>query len=189
MMTRKVRITAKQIGALCLVVLLIFINSFMVNFIWESLHGVFLYEDHDLNAMKYVQMVSYVSLIDGFLILGIYLFVAALWRDVTWIQKMNVKQIYTVLIAGLLLAAAIEYRKVFVTRTWSYNKSMPTFFGLGLSPLLQLGMTGLWAFWLSGRVLYQREKPKEEREVNSEFIERLCKKGCVDGEHNNGRSA
>ena len=150
---------SKQIVEFCLVFLLIFICSYMVNFIWESLHAVFLYEDYDFNAMKYVPMVSYVSLIDGFLILGIYLFVAALWRDVAWIQEMNGKQICTVLIAGLLLAAAIEYRKVFVTRTWSYNRLMPTFFGLGLSPLLQLSMTGLWAFWLSGRVLYQREKP------------------------------
>ena len=132
----------------------------MVNFIWESLHGVFLYEDHDFNAMKYVPMVSYVSFIDGFLILGIYLFVAALWRDAAWIQEMIGKQICTVLIAELLLAAAIEYRKVIVTKAWSYNRHMPTFFGIGLSPLLQLSMTGLWSFWLSGRVPYQREKPE-----------------------------
>ena len=26
----------------------------MVNSAWESLHAVFLYEDHDFNAMKYV---------------------------------------------------------------------------------------------------------------------------------------
>ncbi len=147
----KFRIDSKQTGELFLVVLLIFINSYMANFTWESLHGVFLYTDHDFNAMKYVPMVSYVSLIDGFLVLGIYLFVAALWRDVIWIQEMNRKQIFTVLIAGLLLAAAIEYRKVILTGAWSYNRHMPTFFGLGLSPLLQLSMTGLWAFWSVGK--------------------------------------
>ena len=156
----KFRINSKHGGELFLVVLLIFINSYMVNFIWESLHGVFLSADLDFNAMKYVPLVSYVSLIDGFFVLGIYLFVAALWRDVTWIQEMNRKQICTVLIAGLLLAAAIEYRKVIVTGAWSYGRLMPTFFGLGLSPLLQLSVTGLWAFWLSGRVLHQREKPE-----------------------------
>jgi hypothetical protein len=150
----------KKIAEVGLVLISIFILSYMVNFVWESLHAVFLYEDHDFNAMKYVLMVSYVSLIDGFLILGIYLFVAALWGDVAWIQQMNGKQICTVLIAGLLLAASIEYKEVFVTRTWSYNRLMPTIFGLGLSPLLQLSSTGLWAFWLSGRVLYQREKPE-----------------------------
>lgn len=103
----------KKIAEVALVLISIFIFSYMVNFIWESLHAVFLYEDHDFNAMKYVPMVSYVSLIDGLLVLGIYLFVAALWWDVAWIQEMNWKQICTVLIAGLLLAAAIEYRKVF----------------------------------------------------------------------------
>ena len=150
----------KKIAEVCLVFISIFIFAYMVNFIWESLHAVFLYEGHDFNAMEYVLMVSYVSLIDGFLVLGIYLFVAALWRDAAWIREMNGKQICTVLIAGLLLAAAIEYRKVIVTGAWSYSRLMPTFFGLGLSPLLQVSMTGLWAFWLSGRVLYQREKPE-----------------------------
>ena len=149
----------KKIAEAGLVLISIFIFSYMVNFIWEALHAVFLYEGHDFNAMKYVVMVSYVSLMDGFLVVGIYIFVAVLWRDVAWIREMNRKQICTVLLAGLLLAAAIEYSKVFVTRTWSYNRLMPTIFGLGLSPLLQLSSTGLWTFWLSGRVLYQRNKP------------------------------
>ena len=159
-MTPKLRMNSRQIGEFCLIFLLVFISSYMVNFIWESLHGVFLYKDHDFNARKYVLMVCYVSLIDGFLILGMYLLVAVLWRDVAWIRKMNGRQIGTVLVAGLVLAASIEYRKVIVTQAWSYNRHMPTVFGLGLSPLLQLSMTGLWAFWLSGRVLCQREKPE-----------------------------
>ena len=92
--------------------------------------------------------------------MGIYLFVAALYMDVAWIREMNGKKICAVLISGLLLVAAMEYRKVIITKTWSYNRHMPTIFGLGLSPLLQLSMTGLWAFWLSGRVLYQRDKPE-----------------------------
>jgi len=149
----------KKIAEATLVLISVFIFSYMVNFIWEALHAVFLYEGHDFNAMKYVVMVSYVSLMDGFLVVGIYIFVAVLWRDVAWIREMNRKQICTVLLAGLLLAGAIEYSKVFVTRTWSYNRLMPTIFGLGLSPLLQLSSTGLWTFWLSGRVLYQRNKP------------------------------
>ena len=150
----------KKIAEAGLVLISIFIFSYMVNFIWESLHAVLLYKDHDFNAMKYVRMISYVSAIDGFLILGIYLFMAALWRDMAWIRKMNGKQICTVLITGLLMAAAIEYERVFVARTWSYNRLMPTIFGLGLSPLLQLSTTGLWAFWLSGSVLYRKEKPE-----------------------------
>jgi hypothetical protein len=148
------------VGKLALVFVLIFIFSCMANFVWESLHAVYLYEGHDFSAKKYVLMVSYVSAIDGFLILGIYLFIAALWRDMVWIRQMNTKQICTVLIAGLLMAAAIEYRRVFVTKTWSYNRLMPTLFGLGLSPLFQLSATGLWAFWLTGRVMYRKRSRK-----------------------------
>jgi hypothetical protein len=141
------------------VLALVFLLSYVANFVWESLHAAFLYKDHDFNAKKYVLMVSYVSAMDGFLILGIYLFVAALWRDTAWIRNMNVKQISTALITGLLVASAIEYRRVFVTMTWSYDQLMPTIFGLGISPLLQLSVTGLLTFWLSGRIMYQREKP------------------------------
>jgi hypothetical protein len=145
----------------CLFVLVsVFLSSYLFNFVWESLHAVFLYEGHDFNAKIYVLMVSYVSAIDGFLILGIYLFVAALWRDMAWIRNMNAKQISMVLITGLMVAGAIEYRRVFVAKTWSYTQLMPTIFGLGVSPLLQLSLTGLLAFWLSGRVMYQTEEPK-----------------------------
>lgn len=139
--------------------------SYLVNFVWESLHAVFLYADHDFTARKYVLMVSYVSTVDGFLILGIYLFVAVLWRDMAWIRNMSAKQISTVLVVGLMVAGAVEYRRVFVTRTWSYNQFMPTIVGLGISPLLQLSLTGLLAFWLSGRLMYQKEKQeRQERE-------------------------
>ena len=81
-----------------LVLFLIFLFSYVVNFVWESWHAVFLYEDHDFNAKKYVLMVSYVSAMDGLLILGIYLFAVALWRDMSWIRKMTAKQICATLI-------------------------------------------------------------------------------------------
>jgi hypothetical protein len=139
-------------GAVVLV--LVFFFSFILNFVWESLHAVFLYEGHDFNAKKYVLMVCYVSAIDGILILGIYLFIAVLWRNILWLQKMSAKHICVVLITGLLLAAVIEYRKVFITKTWSYNQLMPTVLGLGVSPLIQLGITGLLAVWLSKRVSF-----------------------------------
>jgi len=139
-----------------LVLVLVFLFSYMLNFVWESLHAVFLYAGHDFSAKKYVLMVSYVSAIDGLLVLGIYLFVAALWRDMLWIQKMNAKHICALLVTGLLLAAAIEHERVFVMKTWSYNQLMPTVFGLGVSPLAQLCCTGLLAVWLSKRVSFGR---------------------------------
>jgi len=66
---------------------------------------------------------------------------------------MNKVQVGTVVITGLMLAAAIEYRKVVVLKAWSYTPLMLTIFGIGISPLLQLSITGLVSFWLTKRIL------------------------------------
>ncbi len=147
----------KKVTEVLLVFLFIFAISYLLNFIWESFHSAFLYEGMDFAAGKYVLMVSYVSAIDGSLILGIYLFVSFLWRDIFWLRKMKGKHWYTVFIAGLAIAAVIEYRRVFITMTWRYNQFMPTIFGIGLSPLFQLSITGVTTFWLTRRIFKGKE--------------------------------
>jgi hypothetical protein len=135
-----------------LLVFSLFAISFLLNFVWESFHSAFLYEGMDFAAKKYVLMVSYVSAVDGSLILGIYLFVSFLWWDIFWLRKMNRKHGYSTFIAGIAIAAVIEYRRVFITMSWSYNQFMPTIFGIGLSPLFQLSITGVATFWLTRRI-------------------------------------
>jgi uncharacterized membrane protein len=136
----------------------IFVFSFFLNYVWESYHAVFLYEKHNFRAEKYVQMLTYVSVVDSFLIGGIYLFIAALWKDLFWLLAMDRKHIWTACVSGVVLAAFIEYRKVFILKIWSYTALMPTLFGIGISPLVQLPATGLLAFWLTRKLLYQKEK-------------------------------
>lgn len=131
----------------------VFVIAFLLNYVWESYHSVYLYEGHDFDSEKYVRMVTYVSIVDSALILGIYLIISVLWKNVLWLQKMNRRQVWTAAAAGLAIAAAIEYRKVFVLKTWSYTPLMPTVFGLGVSPLFQLSVTGLVSFWLTKRML------------------------------------
>ncbi len=136
-----------------LTLLWIFAFAFLLNYLWESYHAVYLYAAHDFNAEKYVRMLSYVSAVDGSLILAIYLFLSLLWKDMLWLRKMNRRQAGVAFAAGLSIAAAIEYRKVFVLKTWSYTPLMPTVLGIGVSPLLQLSVTGLMSFWLTRRIL------------------------------------
>jgi hypothetical protein len=131
----------------------VFASAFLLNYVWESYHAVHLYEGHDFNAEKYVHMLTYVSIVDGALILGIYLIISVLWKNVFWLQTMNRGQVWTTVAAGVAIAAAIEYRKVFVLKTWSYAPLMPTVFGIGISPLFQLSVTGLASFWLTKRML------------------------------------
>lgn len=146
----------RNIGETGLVLASVFLLSYVLNYVWESLHAVFLYEAHDFPARKYVRMVSYVSAVDGALVTGLYLFTGALWRDLRWLRSMNRRQAYALFICGMIVAAAIEYQRVYVSKTWGYGPLMPTVFGIGISPLVQLSVTGLLAFWLTRRLLYQR---------------------------------
>lgn len=136
---------------------LIFLFSFLLNYIWESVHEAFLYEDHSFNAEKYITMMLYVSTVDASVILTIYLGVSALWKDILWFQKPKRMQVYASSLAGLSVAAVIEYWNVMVKKEWSYTPLMPTILGIGVSPLLQLSVTGLMALWLTRKVLYQKK--------------------------------
>lgn len=144
----------KKISEGALVLGLIFAASYFLNFVWESLHSVFLYAGHDFNAKRYVIMVTIASGADGALILGIYLMVSLLWRDMLWLRRFNKQQAFASTILGFAIAAAIEYRHVIVMKTWNYSPFMPTLFGIGISPLFQLSITGLLGFCFTKRLMY-----------------------------------
>ena len=141
---------------------LIFVVSFMLNYIWESVHEAFLYKAFKCIADKYIVMMLIASVPDALMILGIYLLVAALWKDILWLQKMKKNQVYTACLAGLVFAAAIEYWNVLANKNWSYTIYMPTIFGIGISPLVQLSATGLLTFWVVRKILYQKVTCEDE---------------------------
>ena len=136
--------------------LFIFIFSYALNFLWESFHAVALYAKHNFQSQRYVPMVSYVATVDGFLILGIYFFVAALWRNFFWLKDMKKRQILASIFAGIAISGVIEYERVFVSKAWAYNQFMPSIFGIGVSPLLQLSTTAVIAFLVTRAILYQK---------------------------------
>jgi len=148
---RKKKTNAPHLG---LIAIVIFLSSYVLNFVWESFHAAFLYTCCNFAPTKYVRVMSYASTMDGLLILGIYVIVSVLWKDLKWIKKMDKKQVWTFVIIGLLIAAIIEYKAVFIFQQWSYSSLMPTIFGIGLSPLVQLSTTGVLVLLLTRRLLY-----------------------------------
>ena len=120
----------------------LFCMGFLTNFLWEGLHGVYLYRDHNMPAVQYVPMLVYVSIMDGLLIVGLYLW-TSLWHvDLFWPSKTGGKPFLLFVISALSLAVYIEYRAVYMLEKWSYLPEMPTLFGIGISPLIQLAVTG-----------------------------------------------
>ena len=111
------------------IVFFLFSFSFLLNFFWEALHAVYLYQHHDFDATTYVPMLFYVSSMDSLMVSFF-------------------------LILSLVVGFIIEYRAIFYTHRWLYRKTMPTIFGVGLSPLLQLSVTGILAVWLTREILF-----------------------------------
>lgn len=130
----------------------IFLFSFLLNFLWESLHGFSLYTDHIINSDKYVRMMIYMSFMDALTILAMYLVCAFFFKDVLWLKKLQRRRGVVFFIVGLIVAMAVEYWAVYVTHEWYYDDKMPVIFGIGLSPLLQLSVTGLLSLWVIQRL-------------------------------------
>ena len=148
-------LSSKGLSEFSLTIGLTLAFSYLFNFVWESIHSIWLYGDHDFSADPYVRMICYASGVDAFLVLGIFFFISLAWRDAFWMKKMNSMHVLIILLSGALVSGIIEYRAVYVLKEWSYGPNMPIIFGVGLSPLVQISVTGLLALWLTGRLLYQ----------------------------------
>ncbi|MDZ7696394.1 MAG: hypothetical protein U5R49_05500 [Deltaproteobacteria bacterium] len=71
-----------------------------------------------------------------------------------WIKIFTKRQLFVFAGIGILVAAVIEILSVFYYQRWVYKELMPTTFGIGISPLIQLSITGLISVWLTRKVLY-----------------------------------
>jgi hypothetical protein len=144
----------RRLFRICLVIVCIYVFSFFSNFVWEALHGVYLYEAHDFSARRYVPMLIYVSSMDGVLVVIIYLLSSLLVKDFLWMNHNRKMPVLVFILLGLVAAGGIEFWSVFLHDRWTYKPEMPTAFGIGLSPLLQLSTTGLISVSLVKEVLF-----------------------------------
>jgi len=119
--------------------LLIFFVAFILNAIWEVLHYR-LYRD--LSGIPKYPHLLLATFTDALIITSIFLVISFKNINLSWIQNPGFYDYSITIFLGLLVAAFIETRAL-KTRRWEYKKAMPTILGLGLSPLLQLALTGI----------------------------------------------
>ncbi|MDP3918885.1 MAG: hypothetical protein Q8Q35_03235 [Nanoarchaeota archaeon] len=114
----------------------VFSISFLLNLCWEVSHSV-LY-DWTILPLKnefgyYVGRILFSTLGDALAILAIFLI----------INFIQTKFKYYIMIGlGLLYSIIIEI-KAKMLNSWTYNEYMPLIFGLGLTPLIQIAITGV----------------------------------------------
>ncbi|MBI3074711.1 MAG: hypothetical protein HYY92_00660 [Parcubacteria group bacterium] len=120
----------------------IFLAGFLMNFLWENLHAP-LYIHYQGGAITEI-VLFHAALFDAAVIT---LFAAFAFL----VLPRHFRQ-WFMLIAGILFAIGLE---IFALKTgrWEYAALMPLipFINVGLSPALQLGLTGWLALFLTNR--------------------------------------
>jgi len=119
--------------------------SFILNLIWEFLHYS-LYIDNSGISGSIHWIIASVG--DAVFILIILLIVSFANGDFKWINKVKKIDYVLVIVLGFLTAILIEIRALYVER-WDYTSAMPTLWGIGISPLLELAVTGVVSLWVA----------------------------------------
>ena len=111
----------------------------ILNLIWEFSHyGLYI----DLTGIPSTLHLIIASFTDLFLVLIIFLIISILRKNINWMEKTQKQDYMIIIVLSILIATVIEIYSLSNGR-WSYTKLMPTIFGIGLSPLIQLFTTAI----------------------------------------------
>jgi hypothetical protein len=112
------------------------VGALVTNLVWENAHSVFY--NHLIPGWRFLRAAG-----------GDVLLVAG-GVGLTWPLRRWGRRAHVVGATVLLTVAAIVIETVALAEArWGYNELMPTVAGVGLSPLLQLPITGLVAWWFA----------------------------------------
>lgn len=128
--------------------------SLILNLVWEFSHH-FLYID--LSGIPEYPHLIMASFMDMFILLGIFATVSLKNRNFSWAERPGKADYLLIVFMGFLVAALIEIVNLNLGR-WEYTQAMPTLFGIGISPLIQLALTGVISLFLSRKffkILYE----------------------------------
>ncbi|MFH0936114.1 MAG: hypothetical protein V1815_00355 [Candidatus Woesearchaeota archaeon] len=109
----------------------------ILNLIWEFSHYSLYVDMSGLSKNYHLIQASFIDLI---IIAFIFLIISIKNKNTKWIEKPSLMDYSMIIILGLIIAIIIELRALSIGR-WIYIELMPTIFGIGLSPLIQLAIT------------------------------------------------
>lgn len=117
--------------------------AFFLNFFWEVLHSRLYATTLVMGPSALGNLLTLQSLKDAGWILLLYLITMFLFRNID-ITKRPAQLVSFVLLA--LVFSFVDERISVELGRWAYAPAMPTVFGAGLTPLLELAVTGAAAF-------------------------------------------
>lgn len=129
-----------------LILLKIFILAFLINLFWEVSHSVLYKTCQKMPLNNYVKIILKASLKDAFFISLFYLITALIFNNFFILQ--NYFQLAAFALISLTFSFIDETISLKLGR-WEYTAKMPKIFGVGLTPLFELAVTGLIVFLIS----------------------------------------
>jgi len=125
------------------ILLQIFLISFLINLLWEIIHSRLYTTCLKAPLKKYIPLIVGASLKDGFWIslfflVGVYIF-----------ENVNILTNTTQFMLFIFLALAFSFvdEKISLKiKKWEYSKQMPKIFGVGITPLIEIAITGILTF-------------------------------------------
>jgi len=113
--------------------------ALILNIIWEfSHHSLYI----DLSGIPKYSHLIIASFADMLIILGVFAIVSLKNKNLNWIKNPGKFDYLIVVFLGLIIAVFIEMINLDLGR-WKYTATMPTLLGIGISPLVQLALTGI----------------------------------------------
>ncbi|PJE73977.1 MAG: hypothetical protein COV02_00275 [Candidatus Terrybacteria bacterium CG10_big_fil_rev_8_21_14_0_10_41_10] len=113
--------------------------ALFLNIIWEFSHH-YLYIDLS-GIPKYFHLII-ASFADMIIVLGVFATVSLKNKNLNWLRNPRKSDYLMVISMGLIVAIFVEIINLKLGR-WEYTSAMPTLFGIGISPLTQLALTGI----------------------------------------------
>ena len=121
----------------------IFLISFLINLFWEIIHSQLYTTCLKLQLKKYIPLIIGASFKDGLWISFFFLISVFIFSNVNILN--NAFQLLLFVVLALLFSFIDEKISIKMKR-WEYSKQMPLIFGVGITPLLELAVTGILTF-------------------------------------------
>jgi hypothetical protein len=118
---------------------IVFFIAFILNAVWEFLHYRLYFDLSGISKYPHLLLATFT---DAIIITIIFLIISLKNKNIKWINKPKKLDYLLIILFGLIVAIFIEIRALKIER-WAYKEIMPTIFGVGLSPLMQLAVTGV----------------------------------------------
>ena len=121
----------------------VFLISSLINLLWELVHSQFYKTCLKLSLKKFIPLIVKASFKDGLWISAFFAVSVSIFRNVNILNDSY--QILFFTIISLFFAFIIEKISL-KSKRWKYASIMPKIFGVGVTPLLQLAVTGILTF-------------------------------------------